>query len=62
MNLLEFLVDTHVCLLELLNLLEDFLTLTTACVHECVCRGTPVESLDTRFDGSIKAIEVFLEQ
>jgi len=62
MNLLEFLVDTQVCLLELLHLLEDFLTLATAGIYECVCRSPPVESLNTRFDGPVKAIEVLLEE
>ena len=62
MNFLEFFVDTSLSFLELFNLLEDLLALATASVHECVSCCTPIESLDTRLDGTVQLIKMLLEQ
>jgi len=61
-NLLKLFIDAHLVLLELLDLFEDLHALTAASEHEGVSCGSPVETLDTWLNSTIKQIQVLFEQ
>jgi hypothetical protein len=55
-NLLKFIIDSKMSLLELLDLFENFLAFTAASINKCISSSTPVESLDTWLNSAIKLI------
>jgi hypothetical protein len=62
MDLFEFFIDAHLVLLELFHLFENFLALATASIDKSISSSTPVESLNTWLNCTIKLIKVLLEK
>ena len=62
MNFFKLFIDLHLILLEFLNLFKNFLAFTSASVDEGICSSTPVETLDTWLDSSIKEIKMLFEK
>lgn len=62
MYLLELVRDALLVLLELADLLEDLLALTTASVDKGISGRAPVKALDSRLNGTVKHFKVLLEE